>query len=179
MNRYDGRFIDFTLSKDFKHRAYSVIISTRIFNNSCGVCMLEYSCETPRFSHLMTHDSNCCLLDDPRKSLNWKNKIHITSLFFSMIDRPCLLSLWKQNPPIWLKQMLTKYWRGFQICSEPGLLVCWWCAQNSCLFSRGWKQSERSSNLSLLYSSNDNFAPLCLCAMMGHFVVFLQFLTSS
>lgn len=129
MNRYDGRFIDFTLSKDCKHRAYSVIISTRIFNNSCGVCMLEYSCETPRFSHLMTHDSNCCLLDDPRKSLNWKNKIHITSLFFSMIDRPCLLSLWKQNPPIWLKQMLTKYWRGFQICSEPGLLVCWWCAQ--------------------------------------------------
>lgn len=91
MNRYDGRFIDFTLSKDCKHRAYSVIISTRIFNNSCGVCMLEYSCETPRFSHLMTHDSNCCLLDDPWKSLNWKNKIHITSLFFLawLIDHAC------------------------------------------------------------------------------------------
>lgn len=127
----------------FKHPAYFVIIST-YFNNSFGIHIMEYSCETPKFSTLMSHSSNRCLLDDLGRSMNW-NEIHIISPFFlhDWLTLPALDLAWKQNPPIWLQRALAKYWRGFQICSEPGLLFCWWCAQIPvCSQEAGNNQSE-------------------------------------
>lgn len=40
--------------------------------------IMEYSCETPTFSTLMSHRSNCRLLDDLRQSMN-SHEIHIVS----------------------------------------------------------------------------------------------------
>ena len=102
-----------------------------------------------------------------------------------LIDLPLLWTSpgqWKQkkkkSPPVLAGAFLQKYWRGFQILWSRSLVLLVACP-NSCLFSRGWKQSERSSNLSFLYLGNDNLAPLRFCVMKGDFVVFLQYFTSS
>lgn len=132
----------------------------------------------------MSHHSNCCLLDDLGRSMN-RNKIHIIPSVFGVIDwpSPALDFAWpvkakEKNPPVLAGAFLQKYWRGFQILWSRSLVLLVACP-NSCLFSRGWKQSEWSSNLSFLYLGNDNLAPLRLCAMKGDFVVFLQYFTSS
>jgi len=110
----------------------------------------------------MSHSSHHLSSGWPGQSMNW-NKIHKNVIFLhDWLTLPALGLLWRGRAKSThlapasaykiLKGISNLLWTRSSI-----LLVV---RPNSCLFSSGWKQSERSSNLSVQYLGNDNRAPL-------------------